>query len=217
MIITRPSTAPPGPLAFQPNRQHWHHHRSTTAHHVAKRGRNHDRAPTVASASIPLPKSHVHRTRSELQLADDVERAEFEDARMCVRLVVGMQSQCIKSGYVHPLTQQSLHEVLRTKAANERELEGKLRDYRHPHAAVAEQPKDDDDNDDEWEVAYRQRANDHPETSYVKSPCHPMEGTPIKSSFSPLVRIPSDGSMLPSTSSEGYLEEDDDCLFDLEL
>ena len=80
--------------------------------HLLRRSRD-DRQYSL-SASIPLPKSHVHRTRSELQLADDVQRAENEDVRMCVRLVVGIQSQCVKSGYVHPLTEQSLKEILRT-------------------------------------------------------------------------------------------------------
>jgi hypothetical protein len=124
-----------------------------------------------------------------------------------------MQSQCIKSGYVHPLTKQSLHEVLRTKAANEHELEGKLRDHHH-HRADAVHPKDDDD---EWE-ADEDASGWHHGNSGVSPrpcPCHPMEGTPIKSS-SALVKIPSDGSMLTSSSSEGY-PEDDDCLFDFEL
>ncbi|KAL9183032.1 hypothetical protein ACHAXT_004819 [Thalassiosira profunda] len=38
--------------------------------------------PPLLSASIPLPKTHIRRTPSELQLADDVARAEYEDVRM---------------------------------------------------------------------------------------------------------------------------------------
>jgi len=79
----------------------------------------------------------------ELQLAEDVRRAGYEDVHMCVRLVVGMQSQCIKSGYVHPLTKHSLQEILRTKAADERELKRKLRE--HHHAAVATEPMEEDE------------------------------------------------------------------------
>lgn len=112
------SSSPPS----QPNR-----------HHLVRRMYS-DQQPL--SASIPLPKSHIHRTHSELQLADDVQRAERVDFRMCVRLVVGMQSQCITSGYVHPLTEQSMQDILRTKAADEHELEG--------NSSSEEYPEDDD-------------------------------------------------------------------------
>ncbi|KAL3823667.1 hypothetical protein ACHAXA_009772 [Cyclostephanos tholiformis] len=220
MIITPPNMSPLGPLAFshsgmQPNRQQ-HHHRSM---HLVKRSRTHDqeRPPPTTSAAIPLPKSHVHRTRSELQLADDVQRAEFEDTRMCVRLVVGMQSQCIKSGYVHPLTKQSLQEILRTKAANDHEIERKLREHNQRDAATAEATKDDDD---EWGVNYYKKAGAnasvlHYENSDVTPrPYHPVGMSP--ESVSALVKIPSDGSMRTNSSSEGY-PEDDDCVFNLEL
>ena len=111
-MITPPS---PSPLGLSSNalfssslpNRHRRHHPSM---HPLWRSCNDQQQ--LLSASIPLPKSHVHCTRSELQLADDVQRAEYEDVRMCVRLVVGMQSQCIKSGYVHPLTEQSLREIL---------------------------------------------------------------------------------------------------------
>ncbi len=67
---------------------------------------------------------------------------------MCLRLIVGMQSQCIKSGYVHPLTEQSLHEILRMKAADERELERKLREHHHgsmiSNFSSEECPEEDD-------------------------------------------------------------------------
>jgi hypothetical protein len=112
------SSSPPS----QPNR-----------HHLVRRMYS-DQQPL--SASIPLPKSHIHRTHSELQLAVDVQRAERVDFRMCVRLVVGMQSQCITSGYVHPLTEQSMQDILRTKAADEHELEG--------NSSSEEYPEDDD-------------------------------------------------------------------------
>ncbi len=149
--MTTPSTSPLGlsPNALfslsqpsQPNRHRQHH----PSMHLIRRSCNDRQQPP--SASIPLPKSHVHRTRSELQLADDVQRAEYEDVRMCVRLVVGMQSQCIKSGYVHPLTEQSLQEILRTKAADDRELERKLREHHRgpmiPNFSSEEYPEEDD-------------------------------------------------------------------------
>lgn len=80
---------------------------------------------TSISESIPLPAWHVQKTRSEIQLDDSTLQAEYEDARMCIRLVAGMQTQCIANGgIVHPKTRHCLREVLRTKAAkDEIELE----------------------------------------------------------------------------------------------
>ena len=143
-MITPPSASPLGlssnalfsySLHSKPN-CHQQHHPSM---HLLRRSSNN----RPLSASIHLPKSHVHCTRLELQLAEDVRRAGYEDVHMCVRLVVGMQSQCIKSGYVHPLTKHSLQEILRTKAADERELKRKLRE--HHHAAVATEPMEEDE------------------------------------------------------------------------
>eukprot|EP00579_Thalassiosira_antarctica_P016746 CAMPEP_0201946398 /NCGR_PEP_ID=MMETSP0903-20130614/54400_1 /ASSEMBLY_ACC=CAM_ASM_000552 /TAXON_ID=420261 /ORGANISM="Thalassiosira antarctica, Strain CCMP982" /LENGTH=289 /DNA_ID=CAMNT_0048489497 /DNA_START=52 /DNA_END=921 /DNA_ORIENTATION=+ len=101
-------------------------------HFHSKRPHHHSNVnDTPLSASIPLPKSHIHRTPSELQLADDTRRAEYEDVRMYARIVVGMQSQCLVSGYIHPLTRKSLQDVLKTKQANteELEIEKKLHDH----------------------------------------------------------------------------------------
>ena len=93
-----------------------------------------------SSISIPLPKTHIHRTPSELQLADEVRRAECDDVRMYARLVVGMQNQiqrdyCANGGVVHPLSKKSLMGVVRTKQARYDELDGERedddRDYYH--------------------------------------------------------------------------------------
>ncbi|KAL9187413.1 hypothetical protein ACHAXT_001516 [Thalassiosira profunda] len=79
-----------------------------------------------SSSAVPLPKTHIHRTPSELQLADDVRRAEYDDVRMYARLVVGMQGQmqrgCQPGGAVHPLSKKSLAGVVRTKQADDAEL-----------------------------------------------------------------------------------------------
>lgn len=92
---------------------------------------------TASSNIIPLPKSHIHRTPSELQLADDMRRAEYDDVRMYARLVVGMQSQIqreclVNGGVVHPLSQKSLQGVLKTKQANDEELMT-MHDHQHTH------------------------------------------------------------------------------------
>ena len=193
-----PSTIPLGlsPNALfsssLPNRHRRHH----PSMHPLRRSCN-DRQQLL-SASIPLPKSHIHCTRSELQLANDIQRAEYEDVRMCVRLVVGIQSQCIKSGYVHPLTEQSLQDILRKKAADEHELERKLREL-HRAAAAAEPMEEEDD----WEVSYHM--NETGEKSST-NPCHPA-GTPSGAPAS--VKSPRDGSMISYSSSEEYPEDDD--------
>ena len=61
---------------------------------------NHDEKPPspTPSTSIPLPKSHIHRTPSELQLADDQKKADYEDLRMfrkvCVSIVLSCACRC---------------------------------------------------------------------------------------------------------------------------
>lgn len=161
------------------------------------------------SASIPLPKSHIHRTPSELQLADDTKRAEYEDVRMYARLVVGMQVQCINSGYVHPLTRKSLQDILRTKQAEDDELEKSLQE--HDQAAA----------DDQWEFSFAEEENENGSVD-TPLPCHPM-GTSRKAPT--IVKTPSNGSIISNLSNnappKGIQDEEDDgddeCLFSLEL
>jgi len=45
------------------------------------------------SVNIPLPESHVHRTRSEVQLCEDMESAEQRDLNMFHRLVNGIRDR----------------------------------------------------------------------------------------------------------------------------
>ncbi len=45
------------------------------------------------SPAIPLPKSHIHRTESELDLTENIAVAEFRDQCMFNRLVSGIQKQ----------------------------------------------------------------------------------------------------------------------------
>ncbi len=175
-----------------------------------KRGRHHTTdKESLLSASIPLPKSHIHRTPSELQLADDVRRAEYEDVRMYARLVVGMQSQCMVSGYVHPLTKKSLQDILKTKQANEDEL-GALHE----------------EDADEWELSYNPEEDDEDaqdENSVdTPLPCHPM-GVAAKAPS--VVKTPSDGSLVSNLSNvpppdgrEGKPQDSEDgCMFSLDL
>eukprot|EP01083_Nonionella_stella_P115543 342714_1 len=117
-VTSRPRPVTPNPLLSSslPSERTSQH---IMNRHLLSKRRPHAQDRALLSASIPMPKSHVHRTPSELQLADDMRRAEYEDVRMYARLVVGMQSQCMVSGYVHPLTKKSLQDILKTKQASQ--------------------------------------------------------------------------------------------------
>ncbi len=95
---------------------------------------------------------------------------------------------------------------MRTKAADEHELERKLREHYRAAAAAAEPMKEDDD----WVVSYHRKATG--ENSSI-DPCHPA-GT--SSGVPALVKSTSNDSMMSNFSSEEY-PKDDDCVFTLEL
>mmetsp|Transcript_35479 Transcript_35479/g.57856 ORF Transcript_35479/g.57856 Transcript_35479/m.57856 type:complete len:204 (+) Transcript_35479:56-667(+) len=176
-------------------------------HLRSKRRHHHSNAnDEQLSASIPLPKSHIHRTPSELQLADDMRRAEYEDVRMYARIVVGMQSQCLVSGYIHPLTRKSLQDVLKTKQANTEELE--IEKKLHDHY----------EEDEDCELPYEEERDEN--SVGTPLPYHPM-GT---SAHAPtVVKTPSFGSIISNLSNappESWQEEQDphdECVFSLEL
>eukprot|EP00584_Thalassiosira_punctigera_P022122 CAMPEP_0172553334 /NCGR_PEP_ID=MMETSP1067-20121228/50147_1 /TAXON_ID=265564 ORGANISM="Thalassiosira punctigera, Strain Tpunct2005C2" /NCGR_SAMPLE_ID=MMETSP1067 /ASSEMBLY_ACC=CAM_ASM_000444 /LENGTH=207 /DNA_ID=CAMNT_0013341503 /DNA_START=48 /DNA_END=671 /DNA_ORIENTATION=- len=171
-------------------------------HRRARSGGDDDKQAPLLSASIPMPKSHIHRTPSELQLADDMRRAEYEDVRMYARLVVGMQSQCLATGYVHPLTKKSLQDILKTKQADEDELE-----------------KNHQDEDGfGWELDYVEERDENSVDTPL--PCHPM-GTSARAPT--LVKTPSEGSLIsnlsnaPAESGQDEQDHQDECVFSLEL
>eukprot|EP00565_Helicotheca_tamesis_P007362 CAMPEP_0185723466 /NCGR_PEP_ID=MMETSP1171-20130828/305_1 /TAXON_ID=374046 /ORGANISM="Helicotheca tamensis, Strain CCMP826" /LENGTH=220 /DNA_ID=CAMNT_0028391171 /DNA_START=81 /DNA_END=743 /DNA_ORIENTATION=- len=51
------------------------------------------KAHIPASHNIPMPRTHIHRTRSELQLREDMAAAEWRDFCMFHRLVNGMRER----------------------------------------------------------------------------------------------------------------------------
>lgn len=165
--------------------------------------------PALTSASIPFPPSHISRTPSELQLADDKRRADYEDIRMFSRLVVGMQSQCIRVGYVHPKTKKSMQDIVQTKQANAEELDVcKL----HSHA----------EEDDDWELSYNNDYHDEYAASSsavgTPQPCQPMGNTSNKAAS--VIKTPSNVSMVsnpPEGNCEHQEKDEDECLFSLEL
>ena len=162
---------------------------------------------TAASSNIiPLPKSHIHRTPSELQLADDMRRAEYDDVRMYARLVVGMQSQiqreCLENGgVVHPLSQKSLQGVVKTKQANDEELMT-MHDHQHTHHSHHSDPGG-------WAFNCIEEQEDENAMEEMRaSPSSQAGGAVGHSADGPTK------SFLTSTCDD---QDGDDCVFNLEL
>mmetsp|Transcript_24227 Transcript_24227/g.58529 ORF Transcript_24227/g.58529 Transcript_24227/m.58529 type:complete len:204 (-) Transcript_24227:302-913(-) len=165
--------------------------------------------PSRSSGIIPIPRSHVRRTQSEVQLADEVRRAEHNDVRMYTRLVAGMLRRDLGAngqggGTVHPLSEKSLRGVVRTMRANDKEL--------FERKTIA--PRDQDSEEDwyeDWEPSYIQEHRCC-ETNPVG--CHSLWST---SNQLPPPVISDD--FLPSLGStkdqDGYA--DHECVFSLEL
>ena len=147
-----------------------------------------------SSSSIPIPKSHIHRTPSELQLADEVRRAEIDDVRMYARLLTGMQHQLQREfrangGVVHPLSKKSLQGIVKTKHATYDEIDGELF-----------YTTEDEENDT--------RAIQH----------HPLPwSTRMVRDGLPPSQSNSDCSLSTLDSLEAQVDEDDVFVFDLEL
>lgn len=127
---------------------------------------------------------------------------------MYARLVVGMQSQIQRDyqangGVVHPLSKKSLQGVVKTKQANDEELERLDEDGSAHHA-------DGGDDDGGWEMTYIEEGAD--EGNSVGSPYGQAQksGQPSKSG--------SDGSLSTHGSVAARRgEEEDDCVFSLDL
>ncbi|KAL3823675.1 hypothetical protein ACHAXA_009780 [Cyclostephanos tholiformis] len=161
---------------------------------------------------IPIPKTHIHRTHSELQLADEIRRAEYDDVRMYARLVVGMQRQIQRDyitngGIVHPLSRKSLQGVVRTKQVKYDELDehgGGGQDHEYDRV----------DFRGGWEVSHVEK-----ETDSVDSPWSTLAR--CDSPFPPS-KYGSDGSLSTheSTTFQGADvegDEEDEFVFCLEL
>mmetsp|Transcript_42350 Transcript_42350/g.72327 ORF Transcript_42350/g.72327 Transcript_42350/m.72327 type:complete len:172 (-) Transcript_42350:302-817(-) len=163
-------------------------------------------APSLSPAAIigssdiiPLPSSHIRRTPSEIQIADEARRAEHDDVRMYARLVVGMRSQIrrdylVNGGVVHPLSERSLRNVVKTKRADSDDLEKS-------------------DSHDEWDFSFVEEQD--PDADDASS----FENAP----WSMLTqRPPSKSESGDSLSTRGSMKEEDQeeeyvCVFSLEL
>ena len=180
---------------------------STTQH---RRKKQLSSSLVMSSAPISLPKSHIHRTPSELQLADNIRQAEYEDVRMYARLVVGMQNQCVASGYVHPLTRKSLQDIVKTKEANDQELEAM-----HLHQ--------EEDADSGWDVNYidDQDHQDQDGSAVTSSSLQQGQGACRLNAISPenIIKTQSGSSLISNssvTNQEEY-DESEEGVFSMEL
>jgi len=150
----------------------------------------------IASAPIPLPKSHIHRTPSELELEALTLRAEYEDVRMYSRLVCGMynqmQQQCFASGgCVHPLSNKSIQSIVKTKMARDKEF-------------ANHEEYDDVDTDGGWDVSYVSIDDEHHKIMSSRS-------LPFSSSHRSM------SSMLSAVQDIKKGGREEECMFDIEL
>lgn len=107
--------------------RHLRHHTADRAHQCA--------SEPAHSSPIRLPKTHIHRTPSELQLAQELLKADYCEHKMYARLVYGMSHQ--NEEEMHPLTVKSLRGVVNTHNQDS-----------HRHADHQEDEKEKDD----WEM-----------------------------------------------------------------
>ena len=152
---------------------------------------------SATSAPIPLPKSHLTRTWSEIELAAEVRRAEHHDAQMYARLVVGMRNQIQRDiasgGQVHPQSWRSLQGVISTKMADDQELNDYIGD------------PDDDSNG--WSMSHT--SIDRLSSSSTSSIGCSVASQGSKDSLSSMIRAGSEENEDDET--------EDDCIFNLEL
>lgn len=149
---------------------------------------------SATSAPIPLPKSHLTRTWSEIELAAKVRQAEHHDAQMYARLVVGMRSQIQRDiasgGQVHPQSWRSLQGVISTKMADDQELNDYI----------------EDSNGDGWSMSHTS-IDDESSSSMSSIGCS-VASQGSKDSLSSMIRA--------SEENEDD-ETEDDCIFRMEL
>ena len=110
------------------------------------------------SLPIPLPETHIHRTPSELQLERLTSLAEDDDVRMYSRLMCGMYSQMqsrwsATGGYVHPLSMKSLQSIVKTKIAQEEEVEHQVQQQAQNRYEFEHQGKSVN-ADDTWDFSH---------------------------------------------------------------
>jgi hypothetical protein len=129
------------------------------------------------------------------------------------------------SGYVHPRTIQSVHDILKTKRANENQLGLVENHHHHPELTEhAEEDEVEEEQDKDWCLAYEDVDEEDDSASGTPTLCHPYA---IMSPF--LIKSPSSsyGSALSlqqlhqSSNDRGREDdpppEDDECVFSLEL
>lgn len=130
----------------------------------------------LSRAPIPLPSSHIHRTKSELQLDEDMHAAEFRDRCMFQRLVTGIQSR------------QAVLETQKAKVAQLQALSSgsslrrrsKLRlSFNGSSSAVAPAPMLSQP-DPQFQLPALPTANEHEEFAATVSPYQSMTTSPAQ-------------------------------------
>lgn len=166
-----------------------------------------------SSDIIPIPKTHNISPKPDE--GDMVKRAKYDDAKMYALVVGGMLEQMKRdqstNGVVHPMSAKSLRSVLRTSQTKYEELD----------CLKVQQYGEQDDcssilSESSWEVSYIEEDNtiDSMISSYSQL---------LLTHHDVPCKLDSDGSMFTSESTmclrddESDEDEDDDCVFYLEL
>eukprot|EP00571_Detonula_confervacea_P015174 CAMPEP_0172297234 /NCGR_PEP_ID=MMETSP1058-20130122/332_1 /TAXON_ID=83371 /ORGANISM="Detonula confervacea, Strain CCMP 353" /LENGTH=217 /DNA_ID=CAMNT_0013006359 /DNA_START=416 /DNA_END=1069 /DNA_ORIENTATION=- len=154
--------------------------------------------PATTSAPISLPRSHIHRTPSEIRLESLTLRAEHEDVRMYSRLLCGMKEQIRHRSFasgddgVHPLSRKSLQGIVNTKLVNDQELE-------------EENLHDGDSDDGGWDISYIPVDEENEKCSMGALVDAPPSSQGLKDSLSKL------------SDDTGEVDQEDDNVFSMDL
>mmetsp|Transcript_36006 Transcript_36006/g.61422 ORF Transcript_36006/g.61422 Transcript_36006/m.61422 type:complete len:211 (+) Transcript_36006:139-771(+) len=147
---------------------------------------------TARSAPISLPETHIHRTPSELQFAADTINAECKDIAMYSRLMVGMHKQI-------------QHRNLRSGTEDVHPLSWKSMVGIARTKQASECDLERQDVDDGWDLSHSLIDEDYS-----------SEHSSIASSLPPSREASIDClTALLSGTENG--DQEDDCLFDLEM
>ena len=167
----------------------------------------------TSTSSIPLPKSHVQRTESELQFCNDQIAAEYRDSIMFQRLVRGIEESHDRGYcpcYVLTQNEKAIENIISTRSSNSK-----------------------DQNDDDF-VPSGFLSTIYQDEKTVARPVSPMRGDCHDDGWfiddiqddicasSPSIILDIDFSRPPSSiesivSDDSVFSDDDDDIFDLEL
>lgn len=132
---------------------------------------------TTRSTSIPLPASHVPKTKSELQLCIDEEAAEQRDARMFYRLVNGIRDR--QQQHTEALTsvpfphslEQSISRIVQARLAPLGEaVEPVMGQVSQAHEITTEHIEFPQEASDSWSISGYDQEDQTPLRPYCSDP-----------------------------------------------